>query len=97
MGVCLEITTGEDGVVERGRLVEVIGETKKGKKMRRRSAWRVKKRMKKVIREDGEFRGSSVRAMDDFTRTCSGYYLGRENEKKIESRDFLPSFLFFFS
>lgn len=47
--------------------------------------------------EDGEFRGSSVRAMDDFTRTCSGYYLGRENEKKIESRDFLPSFLFFFS
>lgn len=71
VGVCLEITTGEDGVVERGRVVEVIRETEKGKKMRRRSAWRVKK----VIREDGEFRGSSVRAMDDFTRTCSGYYL----------------------
>ncbi|XXG90626.1 hypothetical protein AAC387_Pa12g2348 [Persea americana] len=80
VGVCLEVARGCGGEVETGRVKEVVemvmGETEKGKEMRRK-ALKVKEMMKEANRDDEEFRGSSVRALDDFISTLSECWRGR--------------------
>lgn len=84
LGVCVEIARGNGGggggEMECGRVEKVIemvmGETEKGKEMKRKA-----KEMKEMIRaavreEDGSEKGSSIRALDDFIQTAKSKRAG---------------------
>ncbi|XXG67926.1 hypothetical protein AAC387_Pa06g1155 [Persea americana] len=78
MGVCVEIGRGVEEMVGREKVEEVIevvmGETEKGREMKR-TAIRTREIVRKAMRdaaaaaEEGEGKGSSIRAVDDFIRT----------------------------
>ncbi|WRX15741.1 UDP-glucuronosyl/UDP-glucosyltransferase - like 10 [Theobroma cacao] len=70
VGVCLEIARGiKTAVVEQGHIAGtinlVIGKTVKGEQMRR-SVREIQQKMEDAILERGDFKGSSVKAMDEF-------------------------------
>jgi len=70
IGVCVEVARGVDFEIACDDLAEkiemVMGESEKGKEMRRK-ADEVKKMIRDAIRDDeGGFKGSSVVAMDEF-------------------------------
>ncbi|XXG67911.1 hypothetical protein AAC387_Pa06g1145 [Persea americana] len=72
LGVCVEIVRGNSSEIDKGRVKEVIemvmGETEKREKMRRK-ALEIKKMMEDAVRDEEEFKGSSVTAMDAFIDT----------------------------
>ncbi|KAI8526262.1 hypothetical protein RHMOL_Rhmol13G0295000 [Rhododendron molle] len=69
VGVCVEVARGVGFEVRCEDLVEkiemVMGESEKGMEMRRK-AGEVKKMIEDAVRDDGDFEGSSVVAMDEF-------------------------------
>ncbi|KAL6002191.1 hypothetical protein ACLOJK_037639 [Asimina triloba] len=72
LGVCVEIARGDGREIERdeaGRVIEMVM-GKKGEEMRRK-ALQVKEMMELAVKEDEEFPGSSMKALDEFLRTIS--------------------------
>lgn len=72
MGVSLELTTGVSGSVSAEKVKDLIDlvmdENGKGGEMRKK-ACKVKELMRDALKEKGEDRGSSAKAMDDFLAT----------------------------
>ncbi|KAL7174059.1 hypothetical protein ACSBR2_033332 [Camellia fascicularis] len=69
VGVCVEVARGTNFEVRHEDIMEkielVMGENAKGKEMRRK-AGEVKEMIKEAIRDEEGFKGSSVKAMDEF-------------------------------
>jgi hypothetical protein len=72
MGLSVELSRGIQGVIvgeEVNRVIKLVTERKgKGEGMRRKAA-KVKEQILLAVRDEGEERGSSVKALDDFVRT----------------------------
>ncbi|XP_077252723.1 UDP-glycosyltransferase 92A1-like isoform X2 [Tasmannia lanceolata] len=73
IGVCVEIGRGNSEEIREDHVVKVIemvmGETEKGEEMRRR-VYGVKEMLEAAIREDGSYKGSSIKALDEFLNTA---------------------------
>ncbi|KAF3950021.1 hypothetical protein CMV_024171 [Castanea mollissima] len=69
LGVCVELARGKSCEIRHEDIVEkielVMNETKKGNEMRRR-ACEVMEMIKNAMKDEEGFRGSSVKALDDF-------------------------------
>ncbi|KAG6725997.1 hypothetical protein I3842_02G059000 [Carya illinoinensis] len=72
MGVSVELTRGIQSVIEAKEVKRIIesamDEPRKGEDMRKKAA-EVEELMKLAVREEGEEKGSSLKALDDFVRT----------------------------
>ncbi|KAL0300155.1 UNVERIFIED_CONTAM: UDP-glycosyltransferase 92A1 [Sesamum calycinum] len=69
VGVCVEVARGSNFEIKEEDIMEkielVMGENEKGKEIRRK-ACEVKEIMRDAIRDDGDYKGSSVKAMEGF-------------------------------
>ncbi|XP_016453027.1 UDP-glycosyltransferase 92A1-like isoform X4 [Nicotiana tabacum] len=72
MGVCIELTKGVESVIEKDdvkKVIDVVLSTSgKGKEMKER-ANEIGISIREAVKEEGKFKGSSVKAMDDFIST----------------------------
>ncbi|XP_077222915.1 UDP-glycosyltransferase 92A1-like [Tasmannia lanceolata] len=73
VGVCVEIARGNSEEIREDHVVKVIemvmGETEKGEEMRSKVCG-VKEILEAAIREDGSYKGSSIKALDGFFNTA---------------------------
>ncbi|KAL0287327.1 UNVERIFIED_CONTAM: UDP-glycosyltransferase 92A1 [Sesamum angustifolium] len=69
VGVCVEVARGSNFEIKEEDIMEkielVMGENEKGKEIRRK-ACEVKEIMRDAIWDDGDYKGSSVKAMEGF-------------------------------
>jgi hypothetical protein len=90
MGVSVEITRGSQGVVvgkEVKRVIElVLDKEGKGKDMRNKAA-KAKEQLRAAVKDEGEDKGSSVKAMNDFVRTLLSKR--QEQSDSIEGQKFM--------
>ncbi|XP_009792915.1 UDP-glycosyltransferase 92A1-like isoform X2 [Nicotiana sylvestris] len=72
MGVCIELTKGVESVIEKDdvkKVIDVVLSTSgKGKEMKEK-ANEIGISIREAVKEEGKFKGSSVKAMDDFIST----------------------------
>ncbi|KAL6963664.1 hypothetical protein U1Q18_034671 [Sarracenia purpurea var. burkii] len=73
VGVCVEVGTGNSShIITSGRIAKVIktvmDRTEQGEEMRRK-ACEIRKKMEAAVGDDAGFKGSSVKAMDEFINT----------------------------
>ncbi|GMY32218.1 UDP-glycosyltransferase 92A1-like [Fagus crenata] len=90
MGVSVEITRGSQGVVvgkEVKRVIELaLDKEGKGKDMRNKAA-KAKEQLRAAVKDEGEDKGSSVKAMNDFVRTLLSKR--QEQSDSIEGQKFM--------
>ncbi|PON89238.1 UDP-glucuronosyl/UDP-glucosyltransferase [Trema orientale] len=78
LGVGVEVARGKSSrvgheeMVEKIELVMNINGTEKGREIRRR-AWEVRDIIKNAVKDEDDFKGSSVKAMDEFLNTAFAY------------------------
>ncbi|KAJ0020589.1 hypothetical protein Pint_31209 [Pistacia integerrima] len=73
IGVCVEAARGKNCEVFHEEIVAkielVMNESEKGKEMRKK-AWEVKEIINNATKEEENFKGSSMEAMDQFLNLC---------------------------
>lgn len=86
MGVCVEVARGKSCEVRHEDLVAkielVMNETKKGKEMRRK-AWEVREEIRNAMKDEEGFKGSSIKAMDDFFSSAASFREKTQKELNI--------------
>ena len=91
MGVSVELTRGSQGVIvgkEVKRIIElVLDKEGKGKDMRNKAV-EVEKQLREAVRDETDYMGSSVKAMDDFVRSIL-YKSTQEQAESIEVQKFM--------
>ncbi|PIN23550.1 UDP-glucuronosyl and UDP-glucosyl transferase [Handroanthus impetiginosus] len=73
VGVCVEVARGTSFDVRQEDIMEkielVMGENEKGKEIRQRS-WKIKQVVRDAVRDEENYKGSSVKAMQEFFTTA---------------------------